>query len=701
MQTVNESIDLGAVLAEVGKLGAGIADIASAERELIKNRAERMTAVRREFVQRGETDEEKLNLRFQQIGAERQEKISLAQAAADARAARIHQAYHASKSALADRVQGEKDRRIGLVQGSIMRNRQERQEELAKAKEAHESLLALLAADRKARRELGRSSQSIFRSHWPVLKRRFHGATSAGEVDTSGTADALRDRIQEQLQTAEGAVTEARKLTLVKIFRFLPLWLMMIIVAALQYLDVFRYGPDGRVPFIVLSELVVLGFWLVALVMAMGTIRRLTGALATCRVLEKAAQDESAGRLAALEAEILKEHAAEGQSLGETFRESDSEWKTRLAEGQRDLENQFSHMPTRAERLHQRKLARIEAEHEEKLSQARSESEQRSRQTESARDQLNRAIESNVGGKISALTESWRETVVPVFDSLVRLESRSRDLFPEWTSSACANWTAPDESPVAVRIGELRIDTGKLGEGLPHDERFELPENGRLSVPFALGFPDQGSILIESEGGGEATLALNAIALRLLSAHPPGRSSFVFIDPVGLGKDFAGLMHLADYEEALINHRIWTQGTQIEERLAELNEHIEKVIQMYLRNEYATIAEYNEQAGTIAEKSRFLVVGGFPAAFSETACKRLLAIASSGARCGVHLLIQRDLRQPLQDVALEDELRRTCLRVTLRDHTFHLAEAPSGADVVVFDPPPSLEDSITLVHRIG
>ena len=153
----------------------------------------------------------------------------------------------------------------------------------------------------------------------------------------------------------------------------------------------------------------------------------------------------------------------------------------------------------------------------------------------------------------------------------------------------------------------------------------------------------------------------------------------MFIDPVGLGKDFAGLMHLADYEETLINHRIWTQSTQIEERLAELNEHIEKVIQMYLRNEFANITEYNEQAGTIAEKYRFLVIAGFPCRLQRhRRASGLLSIASSGARCGVHLLIQRDLRQPLPDAALDDELRRTCLRVTLRDGVFHLADALAG-----------------------
>ena len=74
----------------------------------------------------------------------------------------------------------------------------------------------------------------------------------------------------------------------------------------------------------------------------------------------------------------------------------------------------------------------------------------------------------------------------------------------------------------------------------------------------------------------------------------PEHRYLTVIDPVGLGENFAGIMHLADYEDTLISGRIWTQRGQIEEKLAEVNEHIEKVIQMYLRNEYDTITEYND-----------------------------------------------------------------------------------------------------------
>ena len=133
------------------------------------------------------------------------------------------------------------------------------------------------------------------------------------------------------------------------------------------------------------------------------------------------------------------------------------------------------------------------------------------------------------------------------------------------------------------------------------------------------------------------------------------------LDPVGLGQNFAGVMHLADYEERLINSNIWTQTAQIEQKLADLNEHMEKVIQMYLRNEYETIAEYNEAAGNIAEKYHFLVVADFPAGFSDMAIRRLASIVSSGARCGVYMLLHWDHRQPLPPDFVPDMIKKAAL----------------------------------------
>ena len=97
---------------------------------------------------------------------------------------------------------------------------------------------------------------------------------------------------------------------------------------------------------------------------------------------------------------------------------------------------------------------------------------------------------------------------------------------------------------------------------------------------------------------------------------PPGKIRYTIIDPVGLGQTFSAFMHLADYDERLVNSRIWTESAHINQRLTDLTEHMEKVIQTYLRNEFESIQQYNQHAGEIAEPFHILVVANFPANFT-------------------------------------------------------------------------------------
>ena len=707
MQTATESIDIRSVQKKLGELKSGISNIVASEKELIKNRAERQQVVRREMIQREETGVDRHNLRIHEIGAERQRVIDLESDRMERRNAWLHRAYHASKSAMANSAQGLKDRKIGQVQGTIMRNRQMRQEELTAATGAHHEFVRELAGDRETRRDLRKSFLKALRSYRQLLIHRFEGTkVKAPEIDGTGSPEELRERLHARLDEARNSVEAGQRLPLAKLFRLMPLTLMLVVVTAGSLWYGLRPGGVGiesaMIPLLA-GIVAVLVVWGIGWFLSLDVIGKAADSLAAARLLEHAAEQQSAARVAALAAVIKGKNDAEGQDLSETFRESEGEWKERIRRGQAKLDEQFTRIPKKMERQHVRKLGQIDEAYEKAIAKAKEDAEGETNLVEASRAQVNATIDSDVNVKIGNLMGPWREDVLTTFESLVSMEHDSLQAFPEWTHETCETWSPPEDAPGAIRIGKVKVDCTKLSGGMPHDSQFELPNGGNINVPLSLAFPEQGSLLIESDGeGGElASQALNAIALRLLASHPPGRASFVFIDPVGLGKDFAGLMHLADYEETLIHHRIWTQSTQIEERLAELNDHIEKVIQMYLRNEYADITEYNRQAGTIAEKYRFLVIAGFPAAFSETSAKRLLSIASSGARCGVHLLIQRDLRQPAPDAALDDELRRACQRVMFKNGAFHLANAPAGADIVVFDPPPVHEDAITLVHRIG
>lgn len=236
-----------------------------------------------------------------------------------------------------------------------------------------------------------------------------------------------------------------------------------------------------------------------------------------------------------------------------------------------------------------------------------------------------------------------------------------------WSEPGWESWSPPPAFLRVARFGWLRVNPVRMAEVKSETTTPISPDSASHDLPLMLRFPESGTIVFESRDPGsrdEAMASLNQIVLRLLASAPPGRIAFTILDPVGLGQGFAGLMHLSDEAEHLINGRVWTQTAQIEARLADLNDHIEKVIQMYLRNEYANIAEYNEQAGDVAERYHFLVIADFPAGFSDLAAKRLAAVASAGPRCGVHLLLHWDQRRPLPAEVPADLLKSLGVRVT-------------------------------------
>lgn len=255
------------------------------------------------------------------------------------------------------------------------------------------------------------------------------------------------------------------------------------------------------------------------------------------------------------------------------------------------------------------------------------------------------------------MATAWTEGLARIQTVVDHLHLENGRLFPEWTEAAWRNWTPPIVVPPVVRFGQFQVNLQDIPDGFPTDDRLRAATPLRFVIPAFLSFPDRGSLLLKAKDLGRAMAAetLQTVMLRLLTALPPGKARFTIIDPVGLGQNFSAFMHLADYDEAMVGSRIWTEGPHIEQRLADLTEHMELVIQKYLRNQFETIEEYNAQAGEVAEPFRFLVVANFPARFTTEAARRLLAIASSGARCGVYTLISLDQTQSLpQDFHLPD-----------------------------------------------
>ena len=169
------------------------------------------------------------------------------------------------------------------------------------------------------------------------------------------------------------------------------------------------------------------------------------------------------------------------------------------------------------------------------------------------------------------------------------------------------HWEAPLDFPDLMPFGRLSVNLKQIVDTDSTGVQVQLQFPPEFTVPASLAFPHGASLAVLHERGGrrDAIEFLRVVILRILTCLPPGRARFTLIDPVGLGQSFAGFMRLADYDDALVNGRIWTQPDQIEQRLSHMTEHMETVIQKYLRNEFPTIDDYNAQAGELAEPYRF------------------------------------------------------------------------------------------------
>ena len=255
---------------------------------------------------------------------------------------------------------------------------------------------------------------------------------------------------------------------------------------------------------------------------------------------------------------------------------------------------------------------------------------------------------------------------------------------------------------VAIPFGSCHIALRDIADSAPRDPRLPIPDES-LRLPAFLSYPSNPSLILrcDKQARSPAVECMKLIMMRLLTSFPSGKVRFTIIDPIGLGQNFSAFMHLADYDPQLVTNRIWTESRHIEQRLADLTEHMENIIQKYLRNQFGSIQEYNATAGEVSEPFQVLVIADFPASFSPEAIRRLLSICESGARCGVYVLVSVDARQRLPKGLQLSDLESNANTLVWSDGAFHWQDDALEELPVLIEAMPDEARVTRLLRSIG
>ncbi len=629
------------------------------------------------------------------------------------RKVRINRAHSVVSQRVLDEVSGQEGELKQRIRKNSAEAEQRRDAELADATAAFENLQQKLEESAGTFHQLEKQARKRFRAYGKFrrsLRRRKWPAP-----DLSADQNGLFEQLQQLEAKTRQDLERFRNKLLPQVFRFMPVSLIVLLflcavaaVPVLQHVPTFQHLIRDNIswqltgPFAIGSFLILVLYFL-GYRSASPAATTIAGQLVKAKRLLDGTWEKNTQHYKQEQERIHAEFEATTRNLSQ-------EWKQGVrrlvsARGVRPMEvdQKASRLAQKHEQRLRVKLEQIESRHKDEINGLRMEADAQTNRLAESHNRKMADLKSRHQATWDALESEWKNKIGPLFAEIQSANTIAEQLFPAWENPCWKTWIPPVKFRNAARFGRMEVSLETLAERLPQDPRLSLPGLASFAVPLTLIYPQQGSILFETSktGGNEAVEAINNVIFRLLSTTPPGKLTFTVFDPVGLGQNFAALMHLADYEESYINSRIWTQTAQFEEKLAELNEHMEKVIQMYLRNEYATISEYNAEAGAVAEKYHFLVIASFPVNFSETAARRLRNIAASGARCGVYTLIHWDQRQPPPQEFVPDELQKNSVCLTHTEKGFRLSNWRAPGTQLLLDSPPPPETATHFLHQMG
>ena len=168
---------------------------------------------------------------------------------------------------------------------------------------------------------------------------------------------------------------------------------------------------------------------------------------------------------------------------------------------------------------------------------------------------------------------------------------------------------------------------------------------GQLQIPAILPFTEANAtaFMIDHEQNNDEAIQhiMQLIAFRLMLTLPVGLCRFHFVDTHSFGKKFSTMNRLS---EKIMDKALVHDETRLTELITELEQTIIDLNQNQLTR-YATLEDYDRDAGSLAVPYHFVFITDFPHAFSNDLAKRFYKLIQNknATKAGVYIFFSFSL----------------------------------------------------------
>lgn len=193
-------------------------------------------------------------------------------------------------------------------------------------------------------------------------------------------------------------------------------------------------------------------------------------------------------------------------------------------------------------------------------------------------------------------------------------------------------WDDPRWGSYEPSVGQVAQLQGRIGVlKLPGGET--LPQ---IPAVVDLLSCDHVFVTADADSASVANALVQAAALRMVVAAPPGLVHLGLIDPLSKGQLLSGFLRLPG--SLRLGEKLAATSAEIEALLVRLLNDAVEITQTRLTNMYNCVEEYNAGTTGLTLAYRILVVADFPAGFTDGIAQLLLELAHAGPRTGLHIV---------------------------------------------------------------